>query len=197
MEVIDLAKILDGKTTYPTWSCGRTYPLEITCNNSNSVRVTYRRKNGGKRPVRAYPRFIELSPKLVWVLGFLKGEGLRSRGSSAYRRFTVTNTDPEPLKLVIQVLQETGLLGELPVRSLKIGRNNPKRDGEIADYWSKELGVPKSKLYFPPKPDEMKHAKFGACHVYISDVLFRLVMDAIAEHVFGLLEYSSESTSVA
>jgi len=189
MKIIDLAKILSGRSTYPTWSYGRTYPLEITV-VTDLVKVTYKRKNGGKRPIGMYPRYVQLSPKLMWVFGFLKGEGSRSKGSSAYRHFTVTNADPEPLRLVLRVLQETGLLHELPNGCLKISRSDPRRDRELLDYWSRELGVPACKFYLPPKPDEIKHAKFGVCHIYISNVLLRLVIDAIAEYILGTVESS-------
>jgi len=184
MKTLDLAKILNGRRTYPAWSSGKTCPLEIEF-DSNKVKITYERRNGGRRPRATYPRFIKFTPNLVWVIGFLKGEGSQSKGKSAYRRFTVTNNDPQALRFVIRTLKETGFVDELPDGCIKIGRSDPNRDGELLSYWSRELGVPKSKFYFPPKPDSVKRAKFGTCHLYVSDVLLRLTIDAIAEHVFN------------
>jgi len=186
METLDLTKVLDGKHTYPVWSSGKTYPLEIEFDD-NTVMVTYKRRNGGRRPRATYPRFIKLTPNLAWVIGFLKGEGSQSRGNSAYRRFTVTNNNPQALRFVINTLKEAGILNELSDGCVKIGRSDANHDGELLNYWSNELGIPKCKFYFPPKPDSVKRAKFGTCHIYISNVLLRLTIDAIAEYVFDFM----------
>lgn len=79
-------------------------------------------------------------------------------------------------------------MDNLPDHCLKILRSDPERDNELLDYWSTQLEVSKSKFYLPPKPDKIKHVRFGVCHVYISNVIFRLVIDAIAEYVFDTLE---------
>jgi len=186
MRVIDLAEILRGKCTYPTWSSGQTYPLEIV-HDDQTLKLTYRAK-GGRKPTAEYPRFVELSPNLLWVLGFLRGEGSQSKGKSAYRRFTVTNNDFKVLRFVLRTLKRGGFLNELPDGCLKIGRNNLQRDQRLLKHWSKGLGIPYCKFYFPPRPDRIKRAEFGTCHVYISNVLLRLTIDAIAEHVFGLMQ---------
>ena len=184
-KTIDLMDILEGKRTYPSWSTGQTYPLIIE-NQNLDVIVSYQHK-GNKKPTRTFPRYIEITQKLLWFFGFIYGEGSKSKGSSAYRRFTITNSDSKPMRLALDVLEEIQFLSRehIPIRSIKIARSKSHNDKELLEFWKNELKVTSDKFYMAPKYDENKKTKYGVCHIFISDVLLRRVMDEIAEFIFN------------
>jgi hypothetical protein len=185
---IDLIKLLSGKSTYPTWSTGRSYSLFVEKQKSNII-VSYQH-SGNKRPSRSFPRYIKITPKLLWFFGFIYGEGSKSQGSSAYRRFTITNSDSKPMKLSLDVLEEIKVLSreDIPPRSIKIARSQFHNDKKILEFWKKELKVTPDKFYLSPKYDENKKTEHGVCHVFISDVLLRRVMDEIAQFIFNRIK---------
>jgi len=177
---IDLASLLRGKLTYPTWSTESRYPLSVEIQGSE-ISISYKHK-GNKRPKRNFPRYIKITPKLLWFFGFIYGEGSKSQGRSAYRRFTITNSDPKGLKLALDILEETKLLRrkDIPNRSIKIARSSLHNDVKLIEYWKKELQVSDEKFYMAPKYDENKKTEFGVCHIFISDVLLRRTIDELS-----------------
>ncbi len=52
----------------------------------------------------------------------------------------------------------------------------------------KELKLSKDKFYMAPKPDETKKAENGVCHIFISDVLLRRVMDELSINIFKIIK---------
>jgi len=90
MEIIDLKELMDGKFTYPNWFTKTQYPLRCDA-FENNVRIYYiSTKSIMKKVFEKYlPRYIKLTPKFCWALGFLKGEGLNSIRGKSYYRFEI------------------------------------------------------------------------------------------------------------
>ena len=132
-----------------------------------------------------FPRYIHLSPDIFWLVGFLDGEGSKSKGKSGYLRFTITNSDPELIKMALNVLDKHNLLSKnkIPDKGIKIGRSSQHDDKKLLNFWMIYLNLSKSKFYFSPKPDKLKKAKNGVCHIYIINMILRRVIDRLIEHL--------------
>ncbi len=181
---LDLCDIIIGKKTYPNWTTGNEYQLQVFENTQQYAIIGYRTIHGHTFK-RKFPRFLEINNSFLWLIGFIRGEGSHSKGKSGYLRFTLTNSDSYLMKNAINSLIKSGLINRktLPVRSIKIGRSSLHDDSELMEHWGKELGFSKEYFYFTNKRDENKKQKFGTCHLYISDVLLRRVMDIILDHI--------------
>ncbi len=177
---INIQELIRGKVTYPSWSTNSQYPLNSEL-NGNKLSVFYTVK-GNRKICRTFPKKIILTPKLAYVFGLIKGEGANSLGKSNYRRFTITNSEYGVIHLVLDALDKTGLYrkSSLIDKSIHlihfIGKEN-----EVIDYWSKCLDIPKEK--FKCFEDKTKTSKYGVCHVYVSDVLLRRIVDLIQEEL--------------
>jgi hypothetical protein len=178
---IDLKKLIVGKITYPSWTTNSTYPLKYEENNS-CIFIYYITKTN-KRILREFPKEIFFTPHLIYVFGFLKGEGSTALGKSNYRRLTITNTDDVILKITLNELEKSGLFKTKNIinKSIHISHHT-KDDEEVLKYWSKKLNLPIEKF----KCFELKAGRnpYGVCHIYISDVLLRRVVDIIHEEIF-------------
>ncbi len=182
MEVIYLDKIVEGKNTYPNWTTGSVYIIK-TEERSSKLKVFYYTKSN-KIVSRLFPINIQLTPKLAYVFGFLKGEGSTSRSKANYRRFTITNSDYKIMRIVLEELDKSELFhkSNLINKSIHLAHHT-KLDEEVIEYWSKGLDLPKEKFKcFKSHPGRNP---YGVCHIYISDVLLRRVIDIIHEEVFS------------
>jgi len=177
---LDLITILKGLKSYPTWTTGNSYEISVGVKNKNTLLIK------GYHCSLEFPRFIKITPKLFWLMGFLNGEGTNATNKSGYLRFTITNSNPEFMKMALDILDESKILPKfnIPDKSLKIGRSSLHDDKYLLNFWSKKLELPKFKFHLPLKKDELKKAKYGVCHLYISNVLLRRVTDKIFEY-FG------------
>lgn len=178
---INLKQLLKEKKTYPSWTTNSVYPLKVEEVN-NEILVYYNTKANHKIS-RIFPAEIELTPKLTYVFGFLKGEGPTSLGKSNYRRFTITNTDPLILNITLTELENSTLFKkeEIIDKSIHL-MHHTKSDEEVIKYWSNKLNLPEKKFKcFKAKPGRNA---FGVCHVFISNVLLRRVIDVIHEEIF-------------
>lgn len=182
---INLSNLIEGKLTYPTWSTGRQYPLTVK-KSGNKIIVSYQ-NSGNKQLNRIFPSYVKITPRLLWFFGFIYGEGSKSQKSSAYRRFTITNSDSKPMKLALDVLEDIKFLNrkDIPIRSIKIARSQYHNDEKLLNVWKHELKVTPNKFYMSPKYDENKKTEYGVCHIFISDVLLRRVMDEVAQFIFN------------
>ncbi len=52
------------------------------------------------------------------------------------------------------------------------------------NYWGKHLNL--EKLKFKIINDHYNNSKFGVCHVYLSDVLLRRVVDELNEYIINI-----------
>ena len=178
---INVKKLLIGKETYPSWATGSTYQIESK--ETNDKLIVYYKTKTNKIISRIFPKTIRLTPNLIYVLGFLKGEGPTSLGKSNYRRFTITNTDPKILLICLNELEKCGLIekSQLIDNSFHI-IHHTKSDKESIEFWTKKLQLPTSKFKcFYGKPGRNK---YGVCHIYIRDVLLRRVIDIVHEEIF-------------
>ncbi len=173
---IEIKELVKGKNTYPSWTTNSSYPLR-TKDEGGNILVYYIIKRNRKIS-RLFPKEINLTPKLSYVLGLLKGEGSTSLGKSNYRRFTITNSDPKVINIILEGLNENSLFrkSNLIDKSVHLLHYIESQD-MVVDYWSKKLGLPKNK--FKCFDDKTKTSFFGVCHVYISDVLLRRIIDLI------------------
>ncbi|MFH1134162.1 MAG: hypothetical protein V1735_06760 [Nanoarchaeota archaeon] len=175
---LSINRLIKGKKTYPTWSTESCHRLAVE-NYNQGVIVFYFTK--GKRKIsRRFPKNIALSPKFCYALGFLKGEGSNSLGKSNYRRFTITNSDPVILSFVLNELGKNQLFqpDDLIDKSVHL-IHFTKSPSEVIAYWSNMLSIPKKK--FVCFYDKKRTSPFGVCHIYISDVLLRRVVDLFHE----------------
>lgn len=111
-------------------------------------------------------------------MGLLRGEGSTSLGKSNYRRFTISNSDSKVINLILGELDKNNLFkkSNLIDKSIHLIHHiEPKN--KVINYWSKKLNLPESK--FKCFDDKSKTSPFGVCHVYISDVLLRRIVDLI------------------
>ncbi len=197
---IDLKKILKGKYTYTTRS-GHKHPLESKPINETEILVSYKISGDISRSVsRVFPRYIDIDERFVWMSGFIDGEGLKSKNprSSMYR-FAVTNNDPNTIKRVLQILDETKIvkIDKVPYRSIRISYGEGCNLCRLKNYWSKKLSISKEKIFISNSPQKEKKAKYGTATLCISDVLLRRVMDIILEYTSNKLFPSSPVSASA
>ena len=178
--IINLKSLVEGKATYPSWTTGSVYPLKVEENGSSAL-IYYTIKTN-KRISRLFPKEIILSPKLTYMLGLLKGEGSNALGKSNYRRLTITNSNPDIISLILDELERSDLFkkSDLITKSVHL-LHHTEPDGKVIEYWSNVLDIPKNK--FKCFDDKLKTSKYGVCHVYISDVLLRRVIDILQTHI--------------
>jgi len=178
---INIKKLVEGRKTYPTWTTNSSYIIK-TQDIGNNILVYYITKSNRKIS-RVFPNEINLTPKLSYVLGLIKGEGSTSLGKSNYRRFTLTNSNPRIINLIFKELDKNNLFkkSDLINKSVHLLHYIKSKD-EVIDYWSKKLNLSKNK--FKCFDDKTKTSLFGVCHVYISDVLLRRVIDIIHDEFF-------------
>ena len=175
---INLKKIVEGHVTYPSWTTNSIYTIKIEENEKNAL-VYYTIKTN-KKISRIFPKEISLTPRLMYILGILKGEGSNALGKSNYRRFTITNSDSNVIRLVLNELEQSNLFKKVDLINKSVHLlHHTEQDDKVIDYWSNELNIPKIK--FKCFDDKLKTSKFGVCHVYISDVLLRRVIDILQE----------------
>ncbi|MBU0980924.1 MAG: hypothetical protein KJ709_09045, partial [Nanoarchaeota archaeon] len=179
---INIQKLVKGKYTYPSWSTNSTYQLRSRiC--GNEIEVYYITKSNRKIS-RIFPKHISISHRLSYVLGFLKGEGSNSLGKSNYRRFTITNTDPEIMKFVLMELDRNDLFHTIDLIDKSVHLLHftlPYK--KVIEYWSNKLNLNKNK--FKCFHDEKRTSPYGVCHIYISDVLLRRIVDLIHEKIMS------------
>lgn len=177
---IDLSKLVDGIKTYPSWTTGRQYSLGIQTIDDEIIETFYQIAGPVKRKIsRQFPRKLKLSPRFIWALGFLKGEGSNALGKSNYRRFTITNTNPEFLRIVLNELESVHLFRRKNISNTGVNILHAKEtESAVRAFWSNELSIPIEKIRY--YDDKVKTSKYGVCHIYISDVLLRRVVDEVS-----------------
>ncbi len=182
---IKLQKLVKGKKTYPSWSTGTAYFLKAE--SKKEACLIYYTTKSNRLISKNFPKSIKLCPKFCYILGILKGEGSNSLGKSSYRRFTLTNSDPDIIKLVLGELDKKNLFKKTKIidKSIHLLHNTCSEE-EAINYWSEKLDLPKNK--FKCFDDKQKTSIFGVCHVYISDVLLRRIIDLLQEYIIKNLE---------
>jgi len=191
MEVIDIKELMEGKLTYPSWSTQTQYPIECIT-NKDKVKVYYTTTKTimKKTHERYFPRFIKLTPGFCWALGFLKGEGLNSIRGKSYYRFELTNKNPDLINKIIEELDKSDLIKkeDYPKKCFQIMHSYGK-EKEIKYYWAEALDFDKSKFNVMNNKHALRKSKHGVCHLYISDVLLRRVVDEINRYVMNKKEF--------
>ena len=179
---IKLKSLVEGQITYPSWTTSSTYTLKAEENDKN-ILIYYKIKTN-KCISRVFPKEITLTPKFTYTLGLLKGEGSNALGKSNYRRLTITNSNPDIINLILDELEVSNLFkkSDLIAKSVHL-LHHTEIDDKVIDYWSDKLDIPRNK--FKCFDDKLKTSKYGVCHVYISDVLLRRVIDILQAHVTG------------
>lgn len=177
---IDLCKLVDGIKTYPSWTTSRQYSLGVQTIDDEHIKIFYQIAGPIKRKIsRQFPRKLKLNPRFIWALGFLKGEGSNSLGKSNYRRFTITNTNPEFLRIVLDELESMHLFRRENISNTGVNVLHAKEaESIVRAFWSAELCIPVEKIRY--YDDKVKTSKYGVCHIYISDVLLRRVVDEVS-----------------
>ena len=56
-----------------------------------------------------------------------------------------------------------------------------KSNNLVINYWSKKLNLPTSKVKCFEK--EKRTKDYCVCHIYLSDILLRRIIDLIIEHI--------------
>lgn len=183
---IKIKKLVEGEYTYPTWTTNSVYPLK-TQFIGNSTSVFYNTKSN-REISRIFPNDISLTPRLIYALGLLKGEGPTSLGKSNYRRITITNSNPAIINIILEEFDKNNLfkISRLIDKSIHL-LHYTESENQVIDYWVKNLNLPKNK--FKCFNDGIKTSPFGVCHVYISDVLLRRILDLLHN------KFLNESTS--
>jgi hypothetical protein len=187
--IIDIADLVRGLSTYPNRSASR-YKLRCRNNGPESIEVYYEITKGAvMRTVRRkFPRYIAINERFIWVLGLLRGEGLRSIGprSSMYR-FSVVNNDLAVIKAVIVVLDESRVARFDDIKTkgglTRISYGPYCNVRRARKYWAEGLGITISKVEMARKAEPQKRARMGSCMFTLNDVLLRRIMDLIAERV--------------
>lgn len=177
---IKLKSLVEGQVTYLSWTTSSIYSLKAE-ENDNDVLVYYKIQTN-KRISRVFPKEITLTPKFTYTLGLLKGEGSNALGKSNYRRLTITNSNPDIIKLILDELEISNLFkkSDLIAKSVHL-LHHTELDEDVIAYWSNQLDIPRIK--FKCFDDKLKTSKYGVCHVYISDVLLRRVIDILQTHI--------------
>ena len=180
---INIKKAVEDNLTYPSWTTNSVYPIK-TEEKEDSVLVYYIIKTN-KRISRVFPKDVFLKPSLIYAFGLLKGEGSNSLGKSNYRRVTITNSNPQIINLVLNALDKNKLFkkSDLIDKSVHL-LHHTESDDDVIGYWSKSLNLSKNK--FKCFDDKLKTSKFGVCHVYISDVLLRRVIDILQSEIIKI-----------
>ena len=180
---IDLHNLVEGIKTYPSWTTSREYSLSVKAIDTEHIEIFYQVAGPVKRKIgRKFPRKLQLNPRFIWALGFLKGEGSNSLGKSNYRRFTITNTNPEFLRIVLDELESMHLFQRDNLSNTGVNILHAKETEPITRaFWSSELGIPIQKIRY--YDDKVKTSKYGVCHIYISDVLLRRVVDEVNSYI--------------
>ncbi|MBM3199387.1 hypothetical protein FJZ53_00505 [Candidatus Woesearchaeota archaeon] len=185
MELIDIKELMDGKLTYPSWSTKTRYSIQCEI-KSDRVRVYYVTTKTLMKKVheRLFPRFIKLTPRFCWAMGFLKGEGLNSINGKSYYRFEITNKNPYLLNKVIEELDTSRILKkeDYPKKCFQIFHSSNERN-VVKNYWSTNLDFDVNKFEVINCKSSLKKSDTGICHLYISDVLLRRVVDEINMHI--------------
>ena len=90
----------------------------------------------------------------------------------------MTNADYQIIKIVLEELDKNNIFkkSSLIDKSIHLLHYTESKN-KVVDYWSKKLNLPKRK--FKCFDDKSKTSPFGVCHVYISDVLLRRIIDLI------------------
>lgn len=173
---INIKNLVKGKMTYPNWTTNSTYPLQVIENEGN-VTVYYKIK-GNRIINRIFPSTLYLTPHLSYVLGLIKGEGSTSLNKSNYRRFTLTNSNPKIINIILNEMDKNNLFKKSNINNNSIHLlHYTEIEEAVVQYWSNALNLPKIK--FKCFDDKLKTSEYGVCHVYISDVLLRRVIDII------------------
>ncbi len=180
---LDISDLIKGNKTYPSWSTNSTHNLE-GYKKQDGILVYYKTKSN-KLISRWFPKKIEITPKLCYILGIIKGEGSNSLGKSNYRRFTFTNSDFVLVSIVLEELEKHKLFSKQKIIKKSIHLlHYTKPKEEVINFWSKKLKIPKEK--FKCFETKMKTSQFGVCHLYISDVLLRRVVDLIHDNLIKI-----------
>ena len=182
---INLKEIIKNKKTYPNWTTSTEYELCSEELDKNLINIYYIINKGVQRKIqRTFPKIISIDPQFTLAAGLIKGEGSNSLGKSSYRRFTFTNSNPEIINFVLSELEKKDLFRKKLLIDKSIHLiHTTKKEKEVIKYWSKRLNLPKSK--FKCFDDKMKTSDYGVCHIYISDVLLRRVIDLIIEKIIN------------
>ncbi len=190
---INIPSIVLGASTYPNRS-GRSYKLNVRSVDPSHVDVFYEITSGAARRLvsRRFPKQIEINSRFLWVLGLLRGEGLRSKGAkSSIYRFNIVNNDLEVIQAVIRILDESGLavFDEYRLRPglIRISYGPYCDTWKARRHWARGLGIPLAKVEISKRPEPQKRARFGSCMFTLNDVLLRRVMDLIAQRVHFIL----------
>lgn len=178
--VIHLHKLVKDKFTYPSWTTNSVYPLGSIHSKQKST-IYYKTKTN-KVISREFPKIVNLTPQFIYVLGILKGEGSSSLGKSNYRRFTITNSNPKVLSIVLNELEKAKLFSRSDlIKNSVYVMHHKESNLKVIYYWSKMLSIPKYK--FKCFRSEKQTSKYGVCHIYISDVLLRRIVDLMHEQL--------------
>jgi len=182
-QIVELKHLVEGKLTYASWSTNNSYLLRCKELDKHNVLVYYTTKFN-KTFSRKFPRLVIITPKFACVLGLIKGEGANALGKSNYRRFTFTNSDCELVKQVLDTLSQNKLLLKENLREKSIYiMHFQKEESTVIEYWSKKLDLPVSKFRCVETTDKTRD--WGICHVYISDVLLRRVIDIMIDSILN------------
>ena len=166
--------MVEKRLTYPNWNTGSEYAL-LSKKAGRSAEIYYVAK-GKRRFGRKFPQDVQLTVRFSYALGLLKGEGSNALGKSNYRRFTISNSNPKVISKVLKELEKAKLFfrSELIKNSCYV-MHHKVSNLKVINYWSKMLNIRKYK--FKCFISEKQTSKYGVCHVYISDVLLRRIVD--------------------
>ncbi|MDA4127572.1 MAG: hypothetical protein OK452_10305 [Thaumarchaeota archaeon] len=188
--IISIGSIVQGKSTYQSRG-GHSYILQTRDISESEIEVSYEITGGAvrRRIARVFPREVEVDPRFIWVLGLLRGEGLKSIGprSSMYR-FYVVNNDYLVIRAVVRVLDESRLERWEHMKNrnglVRISYGPACDKSEVRKYWAEKLGMPGRDIDLAAHAEPQKRARYGSCMLTMSDVLLRRVVDLIAQLVY-------------
>lgn len=189
MAVISIKKVLKGTLTYPSWSTKSQYLLQFENIDKEKIKAYYIITKGPiKRKIQnIFPKKIKLDPGFCWMLGFIKGEGMNSTRGKSYYRFLITNKNPSLINKVLEELEKSKLFSkkDLSPKSIHILHSNgPKKI--VEKYWSQQLNMSRSLINIGKnEKNPLKKSKYEVCHVYISNVLLRLLIDKLNERIIN------------
>jgi hypothetical protein len=191
---LEIAELVRGELTYPSRD-GNSSSLEARPLPKSKTEVSYEITGGAvrRRVRRNFPRRVTIDQLFMWVLGLLKGEGLKSVGShsSMYRICVVNNDFSGVIRAVMGVLDSSGLERWENMRSrgglIRISYGPRGNPSELKKYWADKIGLPEDAIILASHPEPQKRARYGSCMLTINDVLLRRVADLIAEGVWASL----------
>ncbi len=183
---IDILKLIDGQYTYPTWSTKTSYRLRAKIIDKDNISIYYEStKTIMKKKFRGiFPRYVFLTPGFCWALGFFEGEGMKSKKSTSYRRFNITNKNPLDLKKFLDELHKSKLLPKDRIRGKCFQIHhflNNKLEAER--YWSKQLNFPIEMFSAIDYNHNLRRSGNGVCHFDLGHVLLRRIFDLINEKI--------------